>query len=224
MTHTLPYFKNWHEGKDIYVLGSGATLSHINPSFFADKVVVATNYVAERLNLYDNCDWLYTHGHYHAEMLVLAQKYPQWFFAPQGDRGYAGQPPAGAPKNIIFYEHKPTDYNFEPDEAWPDSPNALIVGSTSIHGSMHLAAHLGASTIILVGVDCGILDGETNHAGHQLGDLGGTSAEDWLSRWEIHLRKMKQKLKKEYPGLGIYSLNPFLNLNLEGHRWEGTVS
>jgi len=225
VTHSIPYFKNDHLKEDIYVLGSGSTLSYIKPTFFINKVVVATNSVAERLDLYRLPVQVYTHTHYHEDALSLGLKYSEhWFFSPQGDRGYAGEPPAESTENIIFYDHKPTDYNFDPDQAWPDNPFSLIVGSTSIHGSMHLAAHMGARTIILVGADCGTLDGETNHAGHQLGDLGSTSTEDWLSRWEIHLRKMKQKLRKEYPGLEIYSLNPFLNLNLEGHRWKGTVS
>jgi hypothetical protein len=224
VTHTLPYFKNWHEGEDIYVLGSGATLSHINPSFFAGKIVVATNRVAERIDLYDNCDWLYTHGHYHVDMFPLAHKYPQWFFAPRGDEGLDREPPADVPPNVVLYDHKVSQYEFDVDQSWPDSPNGLLVGSTSLHGSMHLAAHLGASTMILVGADCGILDGETNHGEYKSGNLVTSDSRMWLQRWEMHLRQVKRKLIEQYPHIGIYSLNPFLNLNIEGHKWEGTVS
>ena len=224
MTHSIPYFKNWFNGSDIYVLGSGATLSHINPHFFEEKIVIATNLVAERLDLYRITGQVYTHGHYHIDMIPLAVKYPNWFFTPQGNEGLTGQLPDRAPTNLVFYQHKPSHYEFDVDQAWPNSPDGLLVGSTSLHGSMHLAAHMGASNIILVGADCGILDGETNHTDYKSGNLVTSDAKEWLHRWEMHLRQVKRKLIQEYPGLEIYSLNPFLNPNLEGHKWEGTTA
>jgi hypothetical protein len=35
-----------HEGETIWVLGSGPSLNFIDPSFFADKTVVSTNFSA----------------------------------------------------------------------------------------------------------------------------------------------------------------------------------
>lgn len=224
MKYSLESFKERHYGHDIYVLGSGATISYINPEFFRNKTVVATNQIASRLNLYNNSLSVWTHSHYHHDAFILAQEHPdEWFFCPEGDQGYAGTPPIHAPDNIIFYPHKPTDYNFDVDQAWPDS-KGLLVGSTSLHGSMHLAAYLGASTIILAGADCGILDGEANHADYKSGNLVTSETKQWLHRWEMHLRQVKRKLKEQYLGLEIYSLNPFLNPNLEGHAWEGTTA
>lgn len=222
---TLLEWHDQHAGEDIYVLGSGATLDYIDPGFFRDRTVVATNRVAERLDLYRwfNADNLYTHTHYHAEDAVpLARAFPEHtFFAPLGEQGHAGLPAeADRLRNIVFYPHQPTVYDFHPDRAWPPE-GGLMVGSTSLHGSMHLAAHMGAATIILVGADCGILDGATNQAGYQSGNLKTGDQLAWLARWEQHLRLVKQKLIDVY-GVRIYSLNPFLNPNLEGHVWEGS--
>jgi len=97
------------------------------------------------------------------------------------------------------------------------------VGSTGVHGAMHLACMLGASNIILVGVDCGLLDGKTNHGEYVSGNLASGDVLDWLARWDGHLRQVKNVLIDVY-GVRIYSLNPFVNLNLEGHEWTAARS
>lgn len=211
---------------DIYVLGSGPTIGHIDPQFFEHKHVIATNRVAERLGLYDlPVRRLLTHTHYQWEdAYPLAEKYPQHFFyTPMGDQGFAGQPGRTDLRNVVHYPHKPTKYEFNVDEAWPDHPNGILVGSTSLHGSMHLACKVRASTIILVGADCGILDGHTNQTGYVSGNLAGDDPLAWLGRWELHLRAVADKLRAEY-GVRIHSLNPFVNLNLEGHQWTSPVT
>lgn len=214
--------KGWHKGKDIYVLGSGPSLSFIDPEFFRGKIVVSTNKVADRFGLFDIAMRVYTHTHYHCDAQEVAIKHPSSIVVcPEGDRGYAGSP-TFSEWNVVFYPHVSTEFDFSADRAW--HPNGLIVGSTSMHGAMHLAAHLGASNIILVGADCGMIDGSTNHDGYKSGNLESPDPISWLIRWEYHLRDVKRKLIEEYPSLRIYSLNPFLNFNLEDHAWLGTRS
>ena len=210
---------------DIYVLGSGPTISHIRPRFFENKHVIATNRVAERLGLYSvDCRRLFTHSHYHEDTYELAQKYPRHFFwTPMGDQGFPGQPGRVDLANVMHYPHQPTKYEFDVDDAWPTHESGLIVGSTSVHGSMHLACKLGASTVILVGVDCGLLDGQANQTGYQSGNLASGDQLQWLARWELHLRAVKDRLRAVY-GVDFHSLNPFINLNLEGHSWTNPLS
>lgn len=215
---SLADYRDIHSG-DIWVLGSGPTLTYINPAFFDSKIVIATNRIAERLDIYKRPNLVYTHSHYHHEDLhSLVTDHP-WhtFFGPEGDQGFAGSPTWTAP-NMVYYPHKPTVYDFTPDNAYHE--DGLIVGSTSIHGSMHLAAHMGADNIILVGADCGIMDGHTNHTGYTSGNLITDDTRMWLARWNTHLEAMKAWLINRY-NVNIYSLNPFVNLNLEGHTWEG---
>jgi hypothetical protein len=221
---TVAPFFNWHKGDDIWVLGSGATLSHVNPEFFRGKIVVATNRVAERMGLYDMRDVkVYTHTHYHAEDAVpLARQYPRHlFFAPNGEQGHAGLPQeSDRLRNITYYPHQPTKYGFTVEEAWPPV-GGLIVGSTSLHGSMHLACVMGARNVILVGADCGLLDGRTNQGGYVSGNLRSDPL-PFLARWNQHLIEVASELREVY-GVNIYSLNPFVNLNLEGHEWVSPV-
>jgi hypothetical protein len=193
----------------------------VDPKFFINKIVIATNTVADRLGLYDMQCEVFTHTHYHDDALELALKYPNhYFFAPEGNRGFQGTP-AVAKSNIIYYKHQPTKFDFNVENAWHDE--GLIVGSTSMHGSMHLACHMGAANIILIGADCGTLDGETNHTGYKSGNLEQGDHYSWLARWDKHLREVKTKLQSVYD-VRIYSLNPWVNLNLEGHVWQSSTA
>ena len=217
-------FKDLHEHEDVYVLGSGATLDHIDPLFFRDKVVVATNLVADRLGLYDFVTDLYCVTHYHQDAKYLSEKYP--FFdvlCPLGDQGFAGTPQVSFDDNVTTYPNKVTSFDFNVDKMWPDDPDAeLIVGSTSMHAAMHFACLLGASTVLMCGADCGLLDGKSNHGDYVSGNLA-TDVEHqiaWLARWEKHLRSVAAKLREHY-GVRIYSINPWVNLQLESHSFVG---
>jgi len=202
--------------KDIYVLGSGTTLGYIRSRFFDGKTVVSTNNAAARMDLYYRDCTLITHSHYHSDIYPLAEEHPNHvFYAPEGDQGFAGKPER-LMSNIHFYPHPATKFDFKVEESV--HPDGFLVGSSSIHGSMHIAATMGAQTIILVGADCGMLDGMTNMEGYVSGNLR-ENPRMWLDRWEEHLRMVKAWLQDHYD-VDIYSMNPFLNLNLEGHVWS----
>lgn len=222
----LDVLKNRHEGEDIYVLGSGASMDFIEPAFYDGKTIVATNLVGHLLGIIQ--PWVYTHSHYHVNALEVATAHPESIVvAPSGDRGFSGTPETLLP-NVIYYDHVGTGAEFNVENAWHGT--GLIVGSTSIHGSMHLAAYMGAANIILVGADCGLIDGRSNH-GKYVNEYGLTSSGDlltsdaltWLGRWDRHLREVKRKIQEVY-GCGVYSLNPFVNFNLEGHSFTGGVN
>jgi len=65
----------------------------------------------------------------------------------------------------------------------------------------------------MVGADCGTLDGEHRVAGYPDGD------KLWVLYNEHHAL-MKAWLQREYD-VTVYSLNPFINFNLEGHTFKG---
>jgi hypothetical protein len=201
---------------DIYILGSGPSVNFIDPSFFHGKEVIAVNSAADRMGIYGMAS-VTVHTHYHDEGLKLARKYPdRMVWMPNGDRGLDGQP-STLLHNTVYYPHFPTSMDFIPRA----KPGGLIVGSTSTHGAMHLACKMGARNVILVGIDCGRIDGKVNVDGYSSGDLTVTDTDLWLARWEQHLRLVKAWLQDQCD-VNIYSLNPFLNLNMEGHAWSGT--
>ena len=97
----------------------------------------------------------------------------------------------------------------------PPPDGQIVYGSSGIHGAIHLAAHLGAKDIILVGADCGLIDGINNVSEYPI------PTEIFSFKvWNEHTMILKKWLSENYD-TRIYSLNPFINLNLEGHKFEG---
>ena len=211
----LEDFKDVHCCKTVYVFGSGATLNYLAPSFFDDKICVATNFAGSVFGLRR----YYVFSHYHADAVAEAAL-PQTVavFTPQREHGTDAEFLGFMPKIVTF----PTTTgrpgtSFNPSgKDWPTLDNSLVIGSSSIHGSMHLAAYMGAKFIVLVGADCGELGGVDRVEGYVPGDS------HWVL-YEQHLRDMKQRLWDVY-GCQVYSLNPFVNYSLEGTQYRGAAS
>ena len=211
----LEDFRDVHCCKTVYVFGSGATLNYLAPSFFDDKICVATNFAGSVFGLRR----YYVFSHYHADSIAEAAL-PQTVavFTPQREHGTDAEFLGFMPKIVTF----PTTTgrpgtSFNPSgKDWPTLDNSLVIGSSSIHGAMHLAAYLGAKFIVLVGADCGTLGGAERVEGYVQGE------HPW-ELYESHLRDMKQRLWDVY-GCQVYSLNPFVNYSLEGTQYRGAAS
>ena len=202
-----------HECETLWVLGSGPSLNFISPEFFQDKVTITTNFSARALGVKPH----YAFTHYHANARDLLSdggavvtierdtlSYDTW----QGEQ----------PQGLVL---APTDYDRPPGSSWnpltthKPSEGKVAYGSSSLHGAMHLAAHLGADFIMLVGADCGQIDGEDRVNNYQV--------QNGHTLWQLydrHHKLMKDYLEGEY-AVKIHSLNPFINLNLEGHKFAG---
>lgn len=209
----LSDLKNRHEGETVWVLGSGASLNFLTPAFFEGKTVVSTNYAAKVFGVSN----YYAFSHYHevAQDLVTDAK----AVVTLGGDTLTQRPWVGeTPKNLCFAEqdsYQPPGSSWDPFTRNPPRADSLAYGSSSFHGSMHLAAWLGAKFIVLVGGDCGHIDGEQNVTGYKYDPMPYPHA-----LYNEHHRLMKEWLAENY-GAIVYSLNPFINLNLEGHTFRG---
>ena len=202
----------WY-GETAWVVGSGATLGHVSRGFFNGKRTIAVNHVARLYGF--TPDVLFSH--YHRDVQESLE--PQSLGVTLRLDTNTLQPWLDAPSNVVFVD---VPYESPPGPAWdpylfPPEPNSLVYGSSSIHGAIHLAAHMGATFIVLVGVDCGWLDGQHRFPGYP---DPASPPPDVMPIWERHLRLLKQWLRERYD-VDVYSLNPFLNLNLEGHEFRG---
>jgi hypothetical protein len=200
-----------HRAQTIWVLGSGPSLNYIDGSLFNDKTIVSTNFSARALGV--RADYAFTHYHANAADLlndsgcVVTIEHDTVTFKPWG--GYETE-------ELVL---APTPYDRPPGSSWDPLTShkpgldQIAYGSSSLHGAMHLAAHLGASYIMLVGADCGTIDGE-----HRVKDY--PDGDKLWALYNTHHKLMKDYLEQNYP-VKIHSLNPFINLNLEGHTFEG---
>jgi hypothetical protein len=205
----LDDLRDRHAGETVWVTGSGPSLSFIDPQFFANKTTVAVNYSAGLHGFTPT----YLFSHYHDN--IFKKMEPATIGVTLERDTLTNQPWQDPPDNLVFYPHeasKPAGEGWDPYDR-PPLEGSLVYGSSSLHGAMNLAAFVGAKYIVLVGADCGTIDGQHRIEGYP---GGGTP---W-SIYESHNRRMKQWLKENY-GCDVYSLNPFLNFNLEGHTFQG---
>lgn len=207
-------FRDAHAGQTIYALGSGATLDHIDPAFFADKITVCVNNVGAVYGLQS----YYTVTHYHLDAVRNARQRPDLpVIAPEADLGAGGPeeyhgPPITDP-NVYFFPTNPQKFGaFDPALHWPDDPEWLVAGPTSLHMTMDFARYLGARWIVLVGADCGLVDGRSNFGGYRVGD-------NPMPVWADTLPKVADELRRRY-GVDVHSLNPWVNYGLEGHAYH----
>jgi hypothetical protein len=212
----LSDLKDCRKGETAWVLGSGGTLNYLDPAFFADKLTVATNTGPALFGVFHS-DFIFTH--YHA-CVPDALNYADVVVTLAGDTLTQQPWPGDVPDRLVLI---PQDTYVGPSDLWDPNTShrpradSLVYGSSSLHGAMHLAAHIGAAHIVMVGADCGILDGQPNFDGYPV--LGGEGdTERILSLYERDHNRMKRYLIDTY-GVTVYSLNPFINLNLEGHTF-----
>lgn len=217
--------KDRHKGEDIYVVAAGASGNFLDPAFFEGKTVIGINRVFM---------------HFPCTYAVFKEYCPRAHAAlragsciPVVARGDSGNLTMGRrQKNTLFFRDAGTCF-FDHLENMHDrvdlSPigaddGKLVVSWSSITSAMHLAALMGARNIILVGHDCGLLDGKATVDGYYE-SLKESPWEDaaqynqWLGRIESQTLEVKRALKSAY-GCNTVSLNPFVNFGLERHRYS----
>ena len=199
-----------HYGETIWVLGSGPSLNFLSPSFFEDKTTVSANLSAHTLGFVP--DYVFSHYHRWArEMPAVIQR-----VTLKRDTSSQQEWVGDVPDGVVLVEqdnYNPPGSSWNPLTTHPPKPYSLAYGSSSLHGSMHLAAWLGAKHIVMVGADCGTLDGEHRVAGYP-------DTDKLWGLYNEHHALMKAWLQREYD-VTVYSLNPFINFNLEGHTFKG---
>ncbi len=92
----------------------------------------------------------------------------------------------------------------------------IVVSYSTTTSAIHIAAYLGAKNIIVCGHDCGKLDGKAHFEGYYPDGFRTEWYEKWLQEIEPQTIAVRDRLKEVY-ACNIYSLNPFINLKLEGH-------
>lgn len=197
-------------GRTVWVVGSGATLGHIDPRFFDDKVCVCVNFAGTVLGLRD----FFSVTHHHDDAQAVAETRPDCTVITTEVEQVPSTDSTGvqatAP-NIVKVPTIDQQYAaFDAELHWPTDPDRFVIGPSSVTLAIHWAVYLGAKDIVLAGVDCGELD----HAGRVAEYPGGHLH---YAMWENALRSTAGKLRKD--GVNVYSLNPFVTLALEGHTF-----
>lgn len=218
---TIKHFRNIYLGREVYVFASGASLDYIPPSYFDDKICIATNRVGFEYGLKDyiTCSNHYEVGQYYRDCGCVGP-----IILPDRDINNLGNDPINDVDSIYRFPASQQYFeNFSVAMHFPYQDDRLVIGSSSFHTSIHFAQYAGAKTIIIVGLDQGKLDGKANFTKymvrpHRYGADTGESDHSFHI-WERHSREMVAKIRDM--GCNVFSLNPFMNWNLEGHEYSG---
>lgn len=196
----------------IYIVGSGKTMDYIRPDFFWDKVIIGVNYSAVNLP----CEFAYHVSNHHDDANNIATMQPGHAVITSEVEQV---PPTDTTNvtvtapNVIKVPTTDQRYAaFDPETDWAD--DRLMLGPSSATLAMSLAYWLGAQSIVLCGVDCGAIDGAGRFEGYQVPD-----GQLVYGAWQKALDDMANAIRAR--GVGVYSMNPWTTLALEGHRFNG---
>lgn len=220
MLSNIAQFQNQYKNQDIYVIGSGPSCNYIDPSFFTNKISVGVNQTYRKYNttfIVRKEHFLVKETLNKSNSKVIVGRYN----AGNGHELDLTQP---SYDRLYYFDHRIMGNNMRVDLEAFETPNTLAVSYSTITSAIHFAYHLGASNIILVGADHGLLDDKHTFDNYYK-SITETPWHDWdaYRRWlkeiEGDTRTIKGKLKEL--GINVYSLNPFINFKLEGHVYKG---
>lgn len=204
-----------HQGEDIWVIGSGSSLDHVSPSFFDNKYTVGVN----KIYKFFTVDYLVIHHHHLAEAILASKSkliVSEYGCCIMGGRRITEL--LNGEDEYYMYRHQPQGF-MEVDYSAYGKKDMLIVGGTTVINAMSFAVHLGAANIILCGVDGGKLDGKINIDGYY--DKQTVNNEQQIGH-ALRTRQLIQQFRDfiKTKGISVYSLNPFTNMEYEGHQFK----
>lgn len=219
MRKTIDILKNKHKDQDIWVIAAGASMNYIDPCFFDNKITIGVNRVCKNFK----CDYIIAKDSRGFKEILRTTSQDAKLVLSKHENGNPHQV-----LNHIDCEH----YIFEHSDKPKEEPrlefikkesSKIIVSYSTITSAIHFAAFLGAKNIIICGHDCGTIDGESTISGYyeNLSPIQGSDNEyiKWLSGIENQTVSVCSIIEREY-GCNIHSLNPFINLGLEGHIYD----
>lgn len=205
-------------GETVWVVSGGATSRHLHPGFLTGKPVVAVNYAGDALSLND----FHTVTNHWDDAAKIATDHPTLPVitteVEQMPTGWeSGLTAEQLPPNVIRVPTVEQPFQrYCVTEHWP-TDGRFTLGPTSLHLALHWAVYLGAAHLVLVGADCGLIDGD-HHIPNYTGNLNGQPPHLHFDLWTRTLTSIAEKLRAD--GIGVHSLNPWVTLALEGHRYE----
>ncbi len=191
---------NKHSGEDIYVVGTGPTLRMLPKGFFNNKTAIGLN------QAYKTFDLTYAIT-VHPELI---KGYKEFVKEGKCKKTKWVVCSVKMPLKLGLNDAKYYVYNRSDD--WKcfikRTPDSLFCGRGIQQTAIDLAGRMGATNIVLVGVDMESLGGD-HHGHNQHVRFQGISPEDVYKEYRIWTYKAK-KLAREYHGISVLSLSPLL--------------
>ncbi|WP_088183222.1 glycosyltransferase [Sphingobium sp. Z007] len=215
-----------HKGEDIFVVAAGPSGNFIDPALLKGKTVIGVNRAFRHFPCTYSIFKEFANGEFSCE-LADGETVP---VVSRGAYGHLEKD--GQRRNSVFFR-QPTAYFYDHPENLFDKMDLtpishqdgrLVVSWSTITSAIHLAAYMGAANIILLGHDCGAIDGKAVLDGYYDGMDASMWSDldqyrDWLKKIERQSMTVRDAIQESY-GARLVSINPFLNFGLEGHDYR----
>jgi hypothetical protein len=199
---------------DLYILASGPSAEYIDPDFFNNKIVIGVNEVWIR---FSNLDYLVrketarSQGAYESGIPLIVSRYNCGTLT--GTRsGFEG-----GDRPYYVFEHN--NNGLKEIDLSVVGTDKIVVSYSTITSAIHIAAYMGAANVIVIGHDCGTLDGKLRMGALPEAIAGDRFYRSFITEIEPQTLALRERLKEVY-NCNVYSLNPFINFGLEGHKYE----
>lgn len=217
---SIKELKNKHQGEDIYILASGKSVDFINEDFFDGKIVIGINQAYKKIW----CDYLvrkevkFIKQSLDTDSIVIVSEYDSGNLNVTGKNINTNKIDH---ENLYYFEHLDNKHTTIDKSVF--GTDKIVVSFSTITSAIHIAAYMGAKNIILVGHDCGTIDGELTFKGYydSIKDTPWTNwnqYKTWLKSIESQTIEVKKLVKIHYDA-NVLSINPFVSLNLENHLY-----
>lgn len=215
---SISKLKDKHPKSDIYVIGSGPSLNFIDASFFSNKIVICVNGTISHVSNFAEAYLVAKEPH--ETMQDMAFKKKASIVMCLHHSGVETNPLNKVCYPDITYVFKPMQSIIKDTK----QTDALERSSSTIVTGIHLAAFLGAKNVILVGHDCGFINGNVHVTGYDKKHAvtkGGNAYNKWMANNKVEKKSIEaKKLLKQFYDVNVYSLNPFINFGLEGNKYK----
>lgn len=210
--------KNKHKDEDIWVIAAGPSLNYVNSSFFENKITIGVN----RICKFFDCDYIVAKDGRGFSDILNNSSHETKLILSKHESGNLHQNLNTCDREHYIFEH-PAKPGENPDiSCITKDSDKIVVSYSTITSAIHLAAYMGAKNIMICGHDCGTIDGNSTIKDYygKIKPCQGTEAGyvNWLSKIENHTAVVCSKITEKY-NCNIHSLNPFINFNLEGHKY-----
>jgi len=187
-------------------------MDYIRPCFFMNKTVIGINRVYEFFPV----DYVIIH-HGHLGQGIIDGGLT--LIVSMHDMGYLEKPVNHYQGWYYQYQHKNQGL-MNIDYSYLESDTGLVIGGSTTINAMSFAYFLGAKNIILCGIDGGSINGKINFAGYY--DYSKPGSFDHQVRHANRTRKIIKEFADvlRMKGVCVYSINPFMDLTLEGNKYE----
>ena len=222
MYKNITELKNKHLGKDIWIVLAGSSMNYVSKSFFENKIGLGANQVYKHYP----CTYIVMKDcmerpRYTRSIQELKEKSIPLIFSEYYKGSSSKEKNTPDYENSYVFKHNPNTTEGV-DNLEKLKEDEIISSKSTAASTIHIAAYMGAKNIILCGHDCGRLDGDLYYEGYMENDWISSAnwpgIDDHTSRIELQTQKLRSHIMEKY-NCNIHSLNPFLNLGLENHKF-----